>query len=508
MPSRSFRHEECRIAAQAALFVPHFFFAHHICPHTWRFLVPLTQIDHHSILSYPRFIIIMSSLSSTSLSGPRRLAIMVTFWWLFFLLVGFHSPCHAWTTTTTKIQTFTQPKANNIHPFHMDVEYDIATTRPFLHPSSWKPLVIPGKQGQGQPSSSSTKTTTLGFDVDAIFLLPYPQDDRLADSSSHSMSSSMPWKTSIVSSSASDDETIECTLSPFWKMQVETLEASCQNLQWHHHHQPQSQQEDPYYLESESGQHRMRTWTGSSDEYRHIRLTYVDGGTNLQIFSSVCYPREIVPSLDDSTAMAALPILGMEVLQMNHAQRQLGICDFQPLPQTTTTTTTSSHHYEELLVPIRQEAPQLQETMTNRFFDPSRYFSSQTLLGRGTNAGDSDDGDNQKASTVPTESWLPSFQAYLKTHIDMVQQQAQQQQEQPHTSSASSTSTVPTTTPTLLQLHKAYDNYVASCDPAFPMFASIFGPERATRYIYNVLFPLADEPSTSLSSSSTTRTKR
>lgn len=253
----------------------------------------------------------------------------------------------------------------------------------------------------------------------------------------------LPWKSSIVPNVA-----LGCVYMPFWEWQLSLMQSSLQNVQL--------LEDSCVYVESPTGQHRMVTLTASSDEYRMIRMTYLDGGDKVQIFTSVWYPR------------GNLPLFGMDALQFQNGKRNLAICDFQPLHSNE-----QDHDatYEHLLEPIRQSVPNLQDVMTDRFFDPSRYFSKQTLLGRFQTAQDPQE-------VVWSELW-PAYKAYLQTHIQLVQQQQ-------HHSTLSPAQ--------VLEHHKSYDNYVAQCDPAHPMFASIFGSDVAKNYVYDVLFPLADRP--------------
>lgn len=259
-----------------------------------------------------------------------------------------------------------------------------------------------------------------------------------------------PWKASIVANATSD-----CVYMPFWEWQLRLMEGTLQGFQ--------ILEETSNYMESLSGQHRMVTLTASSDEYRYIRMTYLDGGDKVQIFTSVWYPR------------GNFPLFGMDLLQFQSGKRNLAICDFQPIHGKE-----EDHDamYEELLAPIRSSVPLLQDEMTDRFFDPSRYFSKNTLLGRFQNVE-----DPQEA--IWNQLW-PAYKTYLQTHIQMVQRQ---------TTKATSTMS----NEEVLEHHRAYDNYVAECDPAHPMFSAIFGPEVAESYVYDVLFPLATKPEPSSS---------
>lgn len=246
----------------------------------------------------------------------------------------------------------------------------------------------------------------------------------------------MPWKSSI----ATDGQ---CVYMPFWEWQCSYFQENLTNFKV---------LSTPLEHIANDKQ-RMVTLCGTSDEYRYIRLTYLDGGPQMQVFTSVCYPR------------GNHPILGIDLLQFG-GKRHLAIADFQPIHQH------ESEHdvdYEYLLEPIRQAAPSLQEPMTDRFFDPSKHFSKQTLLGRFSSLDE-----------IWEELW-PSYQAYVKTHVQMTQQ-----------TSPSKPSAL--TSEQVQERHAAYDTYVAERDPAHPMFASMFGPEFAEDFLYQVLFPLAEKP--------------
>jgi 15,16-dihydrobiliverdin:ferredoxin oxidoreductase len=260
-----------------------------------------------------------------------------------------------------------------------------------------------------------------------------------------------PWKESIVINAS-------CPYMPFWEWQLNLMQTSLVQFEL--------VDEACSYLESPSGQHRIITLTARSKEYRHIRMTYLDGGDKVQIFTSVCYPN------------GNHPLFGMDLLQFANGKRNLAICDFQPIHANEADHDRTFH---DLLKPIRDSFPHLQDEMTDRFFDPTRYFSAQTLLGRFQQ-------DNSNDPTPPAQHTIwnelfPAYQAYLRTHIQMVQQ-----------TKSSSTSGTKLTTEQVLQCHCDYDTYVAECDPAFPMFSSIFGPEVAESYVYDILFPLAKRP--------------
>lgn len=264
----------------------------------------------------------------------------------------------------------------------------------------------------------------------------------------------MPWQSSIA------NDGTDCVYMPFWEWQLSFFEQHLTNFRV----LPTTNSSLEYIVSPvnqththnhATGTHRMVTLVGSSDEYRYIRMTYMDGGAQSQIFTSVCYPR------------GNLPILGLDLLQFADGKRQLAVVDFQPIHKEG-----ESHHdacYEHLLEPIRQAVPSLQEPMTDRFYDPNLYFSKQTLLGR-----------FQSTETIWQDLW-PAFQAYVQTHVELTQQTKKLSSSQTTLSAAE-----------ILKRHAAYDTYVAARDPAHPMFASLFGSHFANDFMYQVLFPLAE----------------
>lgn len=165
----------------------------------------------------------------------------------------------------------------------------------------------------------------------------------------------------------------DCVYMPFWEWQTEYFaETPLSNFKIE-----RIQGESLEYLVSKDQTHRMVTLTASSDEYRYIRMTYMDGGHKSQIFTSVCYPRS-----------ANLPILACDLLQFAGGKRHLASIDLQPMNNNNKKKDKRSHgiKYEDLLEPIRNASPSLQDQMTDRFFDSTKYFSKQELLGHFQNS--------------------------------------------------------------------------------------------------------------------------
>lgn len=251
-----------------------------------------------------------------------------------------------------------------------------------------------------------------------------------------------PWTVSIDNDAESD-----CLYMPFWEWQLEQMQDELKNFE--------ILDDTSCYMESEKGGHRMATLTASSDEYRYVRMTYMDGGDKVQVFTCLMYPR------------GNHPLFGIDLLRFNGGKRNMVVCDFQPIH-----TNESDHQsrYEHLLEPIRNKAPNLKEEMSNRVFDPSRHFSNYTLMSRFE--------DCEDPQQVVWQELLPAYQSYFKTHLALVQEGV-------HNGPCLSPGQI-------LDRHRVYDNYMLERDPAHKMFASIFGQEVAEKYVYDVLFLLAD----------------
>ena len=198
----------------------------------------------------------------------------------------------------------------------------------------------------------------------------------------------------------------------------------------------------------QSDDRRMHTVVYTSDEYKTIRLTSIDAGSKMQVFTSVWTPQ---PTLN-------LPILGTDLLQFND-KKHVCIVGFQPIQET------EEEHdqlYEHLLQPIRDGVPSLQGDMTNRFYDADQFFSKQMLIGRSD-------------SPQIVKDVFPAYTEYVRTHVQLAQ----------------STQHRPDRVDAILERHRAYDRYSAERDPAHGLLANSFGADFADAFVHDVLFPLS-----------------
>lgn len=268
-----------------------------------------------------------------------------------------------------------------------------------------------------------------------LFVIPPPLTPQTTSSS---------WSHSI------QDNSIPCTYHPVWKWQTEYF-------QQHLHNFRQVPLSDPSLAEvSDEKNTRVRTKWYASDEYRLIRMTYMDGGASTQIFTTVCYPNDV-----------NLPIMGHGLLQVG--DRRIVISDFTPLQE--------SHKSiaKEYLEPIQQQHTSFQQPISERFFQQGDdlFWSDYTLVGRFSVA--------QDAEEIWKHLW-PAYQACVETHVQLCQD-------------SYTTDAAVVEREQLEEQHARYDVHVSSRDPAIQMLARTFGKKMATKIVHQTLFPLADPPS-------------
>lgn len=264
------------------------------------------------------------------------------------------------------------------------------------------------------------------------------------------------------------DDSVPCTYKPIWDWQTEYFQEHLTNFQEMELPDPSLAVVQTSTDKSGAAATRVRTKWYSSDEYRLIRMTYMDGGDRTQIFTTVCYPR------------TNLPILGHGLLQVG--DRRITISDFQPLEES------HAKYAEHYLQPIKDQYPSLGQEMSERFFQQGDFWSGSTLLGRFSKNTDDD-------KSLDDEMWKdlwPAYKACVQTHVQLCQEQEQEQESQQKNRISNQKDDS-----LLLQKHAEYDAHVASRDPAIKMLTGIFGEETATKVVYEALFPLANPPTLS-----------
>jgi len=293
-----------------------------------------------------------------------------------------------------------------------------------------------------------------------------------------------PWKTSIEPT----HNRAHLFYMPLWEMQMEFMKEHLTNLR----PLPVTTRDgsrDLSYVEKTDGNEkvRMSTLAFTCDEFRKIRMTFYDAGNQTQIFTSLWYPQ---PHLGN------LPLFGTDFLQFNQ-DRHLCIVDVQPLNHGDNNqgiksedhlggnNLASSFHYEkEILKPIRDQYPSLQEKMTNRFYDENRFFSKQMLLGRfeQVNATSSKESNYEHARGLVQKELMPAYQQYLESYLKIVQSAAKAKSQNHLTNF-------------IIDGQRQHDEYHAVSDPGHALFKGQFGKKFADDYVHDILFSYSDRKS-------------
>lgn len=285
----------------------------------------------------------------------------------------------------------------------------------------------------------------------AALLVPRPLHTPSVGPTNMEFPYGMPWKSSIDPHYTYDEGLF---FMPFWEWQIGFMTDHLSNLRLIPTVDQTKQRNDLTYVENSNKKKRMITLCFESDEYRLIRMTYLDAGLATQVFTSLFYPK------------ANIPVLGIDFLQFNNQTRHLTVVDMQPIHPTE-----NDHdiQYVSILEPIRNRYPSLQNRMSKKFYDENQFFSSQMLLGRG-----------EAGPAYIWEELFPAYQSYVETHLSLVKNTLQE--------------SVKTEYSEVLRRHKAYDDYSSVRDPAHGLLKALFGKDYADSFVYDVLFPLSDEP--------------
>jgi 15,16-dihydrobiliverdin:ferredoxin oxidoreductase len=333
---------------------------------------------------------------------------------------------NAW-LSWSRIQEFTNPRQNSRGLPKFINNYKAALLEPI-------PRTPPSDERKSDRTNDLSKTSTLTGGAATV------------QEAEHSYG--MPWQSSI--DPAYDHD--QLFYMPFWEFQLDFMKKNLKNLSVIPTIDRTQQRNDLTYVQNVKKKKRMITLCFESDEYRLIRLTYLDAGATTQVFTSLWYPR------------ANLPVLGIDFLQFNNQTRHLTVVDMQPIH------TSEEEHdvkYSHLLEPIRDSYPSLQNRMSTRFYDENQFFSSQMLLGRGDNGPD-----------YVWEELLPAYKEYVNIHLQIVHKARNIPQGMDYTE--------------VLRRHKAYDDYSSVRDPAHGLLKAIFGSEYADAFVHDVLFPLSE----------------
>lgn len=291
----------------------------------------------------------------------------------------------------------------------------------------------------------------------------------------------MPWKSSIdptyeqerihkdhYSSSPSSSSLF---YMPFWEWQLQFMKENLTNLRVLPVTSAQTDN-DLSFVQNVDRKMRLHTLMAASDEYKCIRMTVLDAGPKCQVFTSLWYPNPAV------TKDEFLPLLGVDLLQLQNQKKHLCIVDFQPI----SVNNNNEDSYETSLKNIRDQYPSLQGKMTDRFYDETSFFSKHMLLGRCNNNNNNNNSHNDALQMV-FDDLFPAYQSCVQQHVQMVQKAAAatQNYHDGHNNRMA----------LLLERYAAYDTYSAERDPAHGLLAGAFGKDFADDYVYNILFPLS-----------------
>lgn len=213
---------------------------------------------------------------------------------------------------------------------------------------------------------------------------------------------------------------------------------------------------EPNLIHHNTPQHTPHNTTASfcveTADFRKVRFTYMDGGACVQVFNSVWYPRF------DTDA----PILGVDLLLFG-GHKMLAVVDYQPLSHDPA----YKARYTDHLAPIKAKYPALAETISNRYYEDTRWFSDHMLFGRLQDPG-------QISSTL-----MPAFQEYLGAYTKLVRGSRAEGKKSGMDAAA------------VEARHRDYDEYNLIRDPAGKLFEAYFGKPFA-REMLGFLFELAD----------------
>lgn len=207
------------------------------------------------------------------------------------------------------------------------------------------------------------------------------------------------------------------------------------------------------YQESTKRPARVESWCFENQDFRKIRMTYIDAGVNAQVFNSVWYPREVYDA----------PLLGIDFLAFG-PKKILCVLDFQPLKQ-------DKEYLEKYCEPIayiKAKYEGIAGSMSSRFYDENRFFSKQLAFAKFDNV-----------EPIQTQL-LPAFKEYLDEYVKMVK----------------SAKPVENNRESIRKLQMEYDQYSAERDPAVGLFTTYWGQEWAEKFTYEFLFSDAQPPTT------------
>ena len=290
----------------------------------------------------------------------------------------------------------------------------------------------------------------------------------------------LPWssKTNVQSSST----TGRFVYKSHWDLQMKYLHEHLTNLRVKRDDDSSSNKnnnnvDDLLHMISHDGNDRIYTVALESDEYRDIRMTYLDcDGGATQIFRCACYPRANGKGnkQEDANDDDPLPVLGMGFMQFAGGRRNVAIMDYQPLHHNNDESQSkrpADDIYQSQLNAIRSQYPDFQQSMSDKHFDADEkqlYWTDSPLISKWN-----DNGENNEWKQLES-----SHQRVLEAHVQLTKGLVAGRRDTNEDDSVK-------------QLHAEYDRFLSAREPAGHLLTKAFGSDVSDRMVHQVLFPLS-----------------
>lgn len=326
----------------------------------------------------------------------------------------------------------------------------------------------------------------------------YHQNDQRPDMEGMEEIEEMPWSKSISPSYSNHNQMLP--FMPYYTFTKNEMFSKLNNVQPYDDNIDSidnilSKETTPaskkYYYKQKQDKSRIINECYQSDEYRKIRLTYYDGGNQIQVFNSLWYPQFF---------LGDIPLLGIDLICFN-GKKCLVVVDFQPLTCLEVEGGSyyeldghDQHHarskWESHLATLWHDLPTpLKGQMSKRFYDEHQFFSKYMIFGRfdvsKKNVNSVDNEINENFIYQGGELW-DAFVKYLSYHIDYVQEHINN-----HRNSGIDNISL---ADFIEEGQRRYDDYSAERDPAKPMFCKMFGKKWGNGYVHEFLFDLSSDP--------------
>ena len=235
--------------------------------------------------------------------------------------------------------------------------------------------------------------------------------------------------------------------------------------------------------QNEQKDQRIYTVSYQSEEYRDIRITYMNFPGS-QFFRCMCYPNSI-----------NVPILGMAYMQFgsnggsngnggsnagsNSITKNMAFMDYQPILLPTSSslpTSDDDNKYKSELLRIRSEIPSMNTPISHKHFDSEeerKYFTDCPLICKW---------DNDNDSEFHHQELVRAQHDYIQTHIKLTKEDRMMT----HKNNIDNNNN-----DNLLKLHSDFDTFVSAKEPAGKLLCHAFGTKIGNQLVHRILFPLS-----------------